>query len=99
PRPILRNRLALQLGRPRRGQLKSFYSAERAMSTDDLGVVQGSRIRPLGKFLIGAGVVVSVGVLIYALFTQGMNWTIPPDTDSGRSRIDLNALHDIPPEI
>lgn len=69
------------------------------MSTDDLGVVQGSRIRPLGKFLIGAGVVVSVGVLIYALFTQGMNWSVPPDADTGRSRIDLNALHDIPPEI
>jgi type IV secretion system protein VirB10 len=68
------------------------------MSTDDLGVVQGSRIRPLGKFLIYAGVVLSVGVLIYALFTQGMNWSVPPDADSGRSRIDLNALHDIPPE-
>jgi type IV secretory pathway VirB10-like protein len=69
------------------------------MSTDDLAVVQGSRIRPLGKFLIGAVVVVSVGVLIYALFTQGMNWSVPPDADTGRSRIDLNALHDIPPEI
>jgi type IV secretory pathway VirB10-like protein len=66
--------------------------------TDDLGVVQGSRIRPLGKFLIVAVVVVSVGVLIYAVFTQGMNWSIPPDADTGRSRIDLNALRDIPPE-
>jgi type IV secretory pathway VirB10-like protein len=67
--------------------------------TDDLGVVQGSRIRPLGKFLIGAVVVVSGGVLIYALFTQGINWSVPSEGDSGRSRIDLNALHDIPPEI
>jgi type IV secretory pathway VirB10-like protein len=69
------------------------------MSTDDLGVVQGSRIRPLGKVLIYAGVVLSVGILIYALFTQGMNWSVAPDADTSRSRIDLNALHDIPPEL
>lgn len=68
------------------------------MSTDDLGVVQGSRIRPLGKFLIGGVVVLSVGVLIYALFTQGMNWSVPPDADASRSNIDLNKLHDVPPE-
>jgi type IV secretion system protein TrbI len=69
------------------------------MSADDLGVVQGSRIRPLGKWLIGAGVVLSVGVLIYAVFTQGMNWSVSPDAGSARSGIDLNALHDIPPEV
>ena len=68
------------------------------MSTDDLGVVQGSQIRPLGKVLLIAGAVISVGVLIYAIMTQGMNWSVPPDADSSRSRIDLNALHDIPPE-
>jgi hypothetical protein len=65
---------------------------------DDLGVVQGSRIRPLGKFLLIAAAALSVGILIYAIFTQGMNWSVRPDADSGRSRIDLNALHDIPPE-
>jgi type IV secretory pathway VirB10-like protein len=65
---------------------------------DDLGVVQGSRIRPLGKFLLIAAAALSVGILIYAIFTQGMNWSVRPDADSGRSRIDLNALRDIPPE-
>jgi type IV secretory pathway VirB10-like protein len=69
------------------------------MSTDDLGVVQGSQIRPLGKYLIAAAIVISVGVLIYAIFTQGMNWSVPQDADSGRSHIDLNALRDIPPEL
>jgi hypothetical protein len=67
--------------------------------SEDLGVAPGGQIRPLGKYLLIALGLVTVAILIVAIMTQGLNYSIPSDADSGRSRIDLDALHRIPPEI
>ena len=53
----------------------------------------------MGKYILMALGVVTVAILIVAIMTQGLNYSIPSDADSGRSRIDLDALHHIPPEI
>src|SRR5215467_7530299 len=67
--------------------------------SEDLGVARGGQIRPLGKYILIALGVVTVTILIVAIMTQGLNYSIPSDADSGRSRIDLDALHRIPSEI
>ena len=67
--------------------------------SEDLGVAPGGQIRPLGKYILIALGVVTVTILIVAIMTQGLNYSIPSDADSGRSRIDLDALHRIPSEI